>query len=58
MITMIKPPVIWYQYKGDEICWDGTMYHSIMVGSFKTLEEMDKFWDAFSKAYQKTEVTP
>lgn len=51
MITKIATNVIWYEYKGDEICWTGEHYTSISCGgSFKTLEEMDKFWEDYAKA--------
>ena len=50
-ITKILAPVIWYEYKGDEICWDGENYISLLSGgAFKSLEEIDDFWESFTKA--------
>ena len=50
MITKITPPVIWYEYKGDEICWTGEKYLSLMcLGSFNSLEELDEFWEEFAR---------
>lgn len=54
MITQIINNVIWYEYKGDEICWNGHMYTSLCCeGSFKTLKEMDDFWCEFARMYNK-----
>lgn len=54
MVTQIIPPVIWYSYKGDEICWTGEHYTSLTCGgSFKTLEDMDKFWEEYFEAQRK-----
>jgi hypothetical protein len=51
MITLILPPVIWYEYKGDEICWNGKKYISLCCeGEFSTLEEMDDFWEWWWKS--------
>lgn len=48
MITDIFPPVIWYEYKGEEICWNGKQYLSVSCcGSFDTLEDLDKFWEGY-----------
>jgi len=48
MITMIKNNLIWYEYKGDEIAWNGKQYLSLLVGAgFDTLKEMDLFWEEF-----------
>lgn len=46
MITQIFDNLIWYEYKGDEIAWTGSVYYSLMTcGSFMTLKEMDDFWE-------------
>ena len=53
MITNIntKCGLIWYEYNGDEIAWDGHQYLSICAESaFNTIEEIDKFLkDYFNK---------
>ena len=50
-ISHIKPPLIWYSCKGDEIAWDGEHYLSLLSeGYFSSLEEMDKFWDDYFDA--------
>lgn len=55
MITKILPPVIWYTYKGDEICWTGTGYTSLTCGgNFPTLEAMDEFWEGYNDAFMLT----
>jgi len=42
--------LIWYEYKGDEIAWNGKQYLSIGAdGAFDTLEQMDKFWDDYER---------
>ena len=47
-IVKIIEPVIWFQYKGDEVCWTGEGYTSISVGgTFQSLEEMDFFWERY-----------
>ena len=51
MITRIDNGLIWYDYKGDEIAWTGSVYYSLLAcGSFMTLQEMDDFW----KSYEET----
>jgi hypothetical protein len=51
MITLILQPVIWYEYKGDEICWNGEKFVSFCCeGEFDSLEEIDKFWEDYFKA--------
>lgn len=51
MITLIINNVIWYLYKGDEICWNGKKYISLLCeGEFDTLLDMDKFWDSYFEA--------
>ena len=54
MITKIIEPVIWYEYKGDEICWDGEKYLSLLCCArlFDTLEDMDNFWREYFDAVQ------
>jgi hypothetical protein len=53
MITQICNNVIWYDYKGDEICWNGKEYVSLLsCGAFKTLEDMDTFWKEYAKVMQ------
>jgi hypothetical protein len=48
MITQISRGVIWYTYKGDEICWNGKKYISLLCeGEFSSLEELDKFWEDY-----------
>lgn len=43
--------MIWYSYNGDEICWNGAQYISLLCeGGFNTLEEMDRFWEDYGKA--------
>lgn len=50
MITLILEPVIWYTYKGDEICWNGYEYISLCTeGGFYSLEAMDRFWEEYLK---------
>ncbi len=45
MITLISEPVIWFEYKGDEVCWNGKKYMSLCcMGLFDSLEDMDRFW--------------
>lgn len=54
MITQILEPVIWYDYKGDEIAWDGEQYLSICCeGAFPSLDEMDAFWEDYLNEVQK-----
>jgi hypothetical protein len=49
MITEIGNNVIWYEYKGDEIAWNGEKYLSMgCCGSFDTLEDMDNFWEDYA----------
>lgn len=58
MITYIGCGVIWFEYKGDEICWDGKKYISLLSErTFSSLEEMDEFWEDYAKANQRQEVT-
>ena len=48
VITSIGSNVIWFAYKGDEICWNGNKYISLLSeGEFDTLDEMDLFWRGF-----------
>lgn len=48
----LKNGVIWYAYKGDEIAWNGTCYLSkCSLGTFKTLDDMDNFWENYFKAF-------
>lgn len=48
MITCILAPVIWYDYKGDEVCWNGKEYVSLLSeGGFDSLEELDEFWEDY-----------
>jgi hypothetical protein len=52
MITSIANDVIWYTYKGDEVCWNGKQYISLLSeGGFNSLDEIDKFWEDFYTAY-------
>lgn len=45
---MIFDNKIWYEYKGDEIAWTGSVYYSLLSGgSFMTLQEMDDFWSNY-----------
>lgn len=54
MITQILEPVIWYEYKGDEICWNGELYISVGCGGgFPSIEEMDSFWEDYFKEMTK-----
>ena len=56
MITQIFDDLIWYDYKGDEIAWTGSVYYSLLTnGSFMTLQEMDEFWKDFEKDYNQRE---
>ena len=51
MITFIGSNVIWYSYKGDEICWNGKQYISLLSeGCFDTLGDLDEFWSSYFKA--------
>ena len=51
MITNIGKNVIWSEYKGDEIAWNGEKYISLLSeGSFDTLEDIDKFWEDYFQA--------
>lgn len=51
MITDICNNLIWYQYKGDEVAWDGEHYISLLSGgSFTSLEELDDFWNSYDAA--------
>ena len=57
MITMIFDNKIWYEYKGDEIAWTGSVYYSLLSGgSFMTLKEMDDFWKRFEKDYNNERI--
>jgi len=48
MITCILNDLIWYDYKGDEIAWNGKQYISLCCeGVFDTLGEMDRFWEDY-----------
>lgn len=50
MITLIYNDVIWFEYKGDEVAWNGKQYISICTcGGYDTLEDLDKFWDDYWK---------
>ena len=52
MITLIFNDMVWYNYKGDEIAWTGSVYYSLLSGgSFMTLQEMDEFWKDFEKEF-------
>lgn len=56
MITNIdtKNGLIWYEYKSDEIAWDGKKYLSLLCdGAFDTLEEVDEFWEEYWKVIFK-----
>lgn len=58
MITQIFDGLIWYDYKGDEITWTGSVYYSLLSGgSFMTLQEMDDFWKQFEKDYNNLEYS-
>lgn len=58
MITQIIPPVIWYNYKGDEICWNGKQYISLLCeGEFNSLEEMDEFWISYFEDSSGTKLS-
>jgi hypothetical protein len=51
MITVVSRNLIWYEYKGDEIAWDGTGFISLLSeGIFDTLESMDEFWKSYWEA--------
>jgi len=50
MITDIGKDIIWFEYKGDELAWNGKVYLSLVsLGEFKTLEEVDLFWEGYFK---------
>ncbi|MFZ2992586.1 MAG: hypothetical protein WA061_02610 [Microgenomates group bacterium] len=54
MITLIQNGLIWYDYKGDEIAWNGKQYFSVCAdGGFDTIEEMDKFWEDYFSSNSK-----
>lgn len=58
MITQILEPVIWFDYKGDEICWNGNKFISLLCeGEFDSLEEMDKFWEDYWNAVIQSSET-
>jgi hypothetical protein len=58
MITLILEPVIWFDYKGDEICWNGNKFISLLCeGEFDSLEEMDKFWEDYWNAVIQSSET-
>lgn len=51
MITQITNDLIWYEYNGDEIAWNGSQYISLLTcGEFDTLEQMDEFWEDYWKS--------
>lgn len=51
MITKIYNGLIWFEYKGDEVTWNGKKYLSLCsCGEFKSLEELDLFGDDYFKA--------
>lgn len=48
-----------FAYKGDELIWNRKKKEWISVcceGTFKSLEEIDSFWDDYSKACMGKEV--
>jgi hypothetical protein len=50
MITHIANGLIWYEYGGDEIAWNGEVYLSICSGGvFASLQEMDKFLESYGE---------
>lgn len=54
MITEIVNNLIWFMYNGDEICWDGSGYLSILSGGkFSSLEELDGFWEDYFNAVKE-----
>ena len=56
-ITQIIKPVIWYEYKGDEICWNGKKFVSLLCeGEFDSLNDMDVFWEEYDRYFQRQEV--
>lgn len=49
MITCILNNIIWYEYKGDEVGWNGKKYISLLCeGEFSSLEELDLFWEGYA----------
>lgn len=51
MITQIHAPVIWFDFMGDEVCWNGSKYLSLLSGgSFASLEEVESFWKDYYNA--------
>lgn len=57
MIIDINNEVIWFSYKGDEICWNGKKYVSLLCeGEFDSLEEMDGFWVDYFNALRESWV--
>jgi hypothetical protein len=55
MITSILNNMIWFEYKGDEVAWNGEKYLSLgFEGYFDTLEQLDKFWEDYFKALGKS----
>ena len=57
MITQICNGNIWYEYKGDEICWNGKKYISLLCeGEFDSLEEMDQFWEDYANSMRRQDV--
>lgn len=58
MITSILNNIVWYDYKGDEIGWNGNNYLSLgCCGTFKTLKEMDDFWEGYFKESRSRPLT-
>ena len=57
MITYIGKNVIWSEYKGDEIAWNGKQYVSLLSeGYFDTLEDVDKFWEDYFQAMRTNRI--
>ena len=54
MITRIYNGLVWFEYKGDEITWNGKKYLSLSCcGEFDSLEDMDAFWEDYSNSMRE-----
>lgn len=57
MITLIQEPVIWFSYNGDEVCWNGTDYISLLSGgAFSSLDDVDEFWKDYERDFNRTSM--
>jgi hypothetical protein len=57
MITKIYNNLIWFEYKDDEVAWDGKKYLSICsCGEFDSLEDLDLFWEDYGNEMRRQNI--